>query len=363
MATQAVRFCLEMSHRYWQNARDPAAGVARVVDLARRADEAGLDSVWISEDTDAWDAFAVLGALARETRRVRLGTGVVSPFQRHPNLIAASLATLDWLSGGRAFLGLGRGQTEWYRALGEDVTAPLARLEQTFDLLHQWWVPPHRATSDGPWRVTGWERAIHPLQARPPIYLAAVGPQALALAGRQADGVLFNELASPEFMADAIRRVRQAAAAAGRDPADLAFFARVGLAVTDDPAPLLERRKSVVAVIHALPGMDRLTQTAGFDVPAIMREVRRLMRTDEVLARGGAFRELNRIGDLASAKAVIPTELVARLAVVGPAAEVRRRLAELAAIGVTHVFVSAADMPPTDWAALLDRVRPAPTTT
>lgn len=359
MATTLLQFCLDLSHHRWLNARTPALGVARVVELARRADEARLDSIWVSEDTEAWDAFAVLGALTRETTRIRLGTGVANPFHRHPNLIAASVATLDHLSGGRAFLGLGRGQPEWYgRALGVDASAPLARLEQTFDLLQQWWQPPHRATADGPWQVRGWERTIHPLQQRPPVYLAAVGPRALALAGRRADGVLFNELASVEFMTQAIAAARQAAVQVGRDPERLAFFARVGLAVTDDPDRVLEQRKNVIALIHTLPGMDRLTQTAGFDVPAIMREVRRLMRTEETLAAGGGFADLRRTGDLAAARAAIPTELVARLAAVGTARVVRERLVDLTRIGVTHVFVSGAEMPDHDWRIMLSELRP-----
>ncbi|MGH2562785.1 MAG: LLM class flavin-dependent oxidoreductase, partial [Thermomicrobiales bacterium] len=291
---------------------------------------------------------------------IRLGTGVVNPFHRHPNLIAASVATLDHLSGGRAFLGLGRGQPEWYeRALGVDADAPLARLDQTFDLLHQWWQAPHRATSDGPWRVRDWERTINPLQTPPPIYLAAVGPKALALAGKRADGVLFNELSSVAFMTSAIATVRQAASDAGRNPDRLAFFARVGLMVTDDPEPVLERRKNVIAMIHTLPGMDRLTQTPGFDVPAILAEVRRHMRTAETLAAGGGFADLRRAGDLDAARAAIPTELVARLAVVGTARNVRERLAELTRIGVTHVFVSGTDMPRDRWPELLSRIRPA----
>jgi 5,10-methylenetetrahydromethanopterin reductase len=336
---------------------DPPAAVARSVSLARHAEEAGLDSIWVSEDPDAWDAFAVLGALARETSRVRLGPGVLNPFHRHPNLIAASVATLDYLSGGRAFLGLGRGQPEWYeRALGIDLGPPLALLEETFDLLGQWWSPSHRASADGPVPVRGWERTIHPVQPAPPTYLAAVGPKALALAGRRADGVLFNELASPWFIRQAIRRTRAAALAAGRDPARLSFFARVGFAVTDDPAPILERRKNVIALIHSLPGMERLTEVPGFDVARIIADVRKAMKTDAILGRGGGFADLRREGDLHAARAAIPTELVAHLAVVGDLAHVRQRLRDLAALGVTHVFVIAEDLPPAPWGPLLDQL-------
>ncbi len=282
------------------------------------------------------------------TTRARLGSGVTNPYLRHPNLLAASVATLDRLAAGRAFLGLGRGQPEWYaRALGVETGDPLATLEETIGLLRRWWSPPHRATAEGqgrgaPFGVRDWERTVHPAQPPPgpPIYLAAAGPKALALAGRRADGVVFNALTSDTFLAEAIPAVRAAAAAAGRDPTRLAFFLRTAVAVTDDPVPILERQKTLIALVNALPGMDRLLATPGFDVPAVMAEVRRRMRTADVLARGGGFAALRRAGDLPAARAAIPTELVARLAIAGPLSHVRARLATLTALGVTHVSVA-----------------------
>jgi alkanesulfonate monooxygenase SsuD/methylene tetrahydromethanopterin reductase-like flavin-dependent oxidoreductase (luciferase family) len=276
---------------------------------------------------------------------VRLGTGVTNPFHRHPNLIAASVATIDRLSDGRAFLGLGRGQPEWYaHALGIAPHSPLALLEETLDLLDQWWTPPHRASADSPLPIHEWERSIVPI-ARPPVYLAAVGPKALELAGRRADGVLFNELASHEYLTEAITRVRDAARNAGRDPAALAFFVNPAVYVTDDPEPVLERKKGFVATVHTLPGMERLLSTPAFDVPAIVDRVRRAMKTDEVLARGGGFPELRRDGDLAAARRAIPTELIAHLAAVGPISVVRNRLRTLAEIGATHVFLDRRGLP------------------
>jgi hypothetical protein len=92
-------------------------------------------------------------------------------------------------------------------------------------------------------------------------------------------------------------------------------------------------------MIHALPGMERQLESPGIDVPAIMAEVRRLMHTNEVLARGGGFPELRRAGDLAAAKRAIPLELIERVAIVGPAHYVRERLRELHGLGVTHIFL------------------------
>src|SRR5688500_19157686 len=89
-----LRYCLELSHSEWEKGQ-PAAAVERVFDVIRTADELSFDSVWLTEDPDGWDAFAVLGAAARQTQSIRLGTGVTNPFLRHPNLIAASISTLD----------------------------------------------------------------------------------------------------------------------------------------------------------------------------------------------------------------------------------------------------------------------------
>src|SRR5262245_57842308 len=124
--TRRLTVALELSHQSWTRG-NPQQSVDRTLRTIRLADDAGFDSLWLTEDPDGWDAFAVLGAFARETHHIRLGTGVTNPYQRHPNLIAASVSTIDRLSNGRAFLGLGRGQPEWYRtALGMDVRSPLA---------------------------------------------------------------------------------------------------------------------------------------------------------------------------------------------------------------------------------------------
>jgi 5,10-methylenetetrahydromethanopterin reductase len=349
----SLQFALDVAPGTWAaaqargDAKSTRAAIARTIEIARIADEAGIESIWALEDPDGWDAFAVLTAMARVTERIRLGTGVTNPYYRHPSLIAASVSTLDLLSDGRAFLGLGRGQSEWYQhALGIRVGKPVRAIEETFDLLDQWWSPEMRASSTetaSEYQVNAWERVIRPLQSHLPIYLAAVGPLALKVAGRHTDGVLFNDLASLSFMRQAIAEVRAAARAAGRRPERLSFYARAGIVITDDPEPLYERRKSTVAAIHALPGMERLLETEGIDTERVIADVRQAMRTQETLDQGGGFRDLRRGGDLEAAKRAIPSELMRDLVVAGSIADVRARLAQFAEIGITHVFLAAQD--------------------
>ena len=347
-----MRLALALHHATWssERGRDDPDPVTKTLASARVADEAGIDAIWATEDPDGWDSFAVLSALAGITARTTLGPGVVNPWHRHPNLIAASVATLDRLSGGRAFLGLGRGQVEWYRrSLGIQALRPLAALEETIGLLRQWWSAPHVAGGPSPGQgedsvfpVREWERSVAPAQRAPgpPIYLAAVGPRALALAGRLTDGVLFNDFASETYLREAIATVRQAAADAGRDPARLAFIVRANVLVTDDPGPVLERRKAGFALITTLPGMERMVRSPIHDTAAIVARAREAMRTVETLASGGGFPALRRAGDMVAAKSAIPTALMAELCVAGPLPLVRERLARMATIGVTEVTVS-----------------------
>ena len=344
-----MRFTLDLSYHPW--ARDRGGQAPRqTLQVAHAADAAGIDVIWASEDPEGWDAFAVLSAIAAVTESAELGTSVTSPYPRHPNLLAASVATLDRLSDGRAVLGLGRGQAEWHRdALGSDTGDPLVVVGETVALLRQWWQAPHRATSpgDGHFRVRGWERVIHPRRAHVPVYLAAAGPRALDLAGALCDGVIFNAQTSNDFLRQAIPRVRAVATAAGRDPAGLAFVLHTRAAVVDTPdaeRKAIDRGKNLLSLVSTLPGMDRLVRTEGFDVRALLDEVRATMRTRATLAAGGGFPALRRSGDLPAARGLIPDDLIRRLGIIGSLPVVRERLRALDELGVTHVGVA----PPED---------------
>lgn len=344
-----MRFTLGLSHHAWLRDADGQAA-AHTLEVARAADDAGIDAIWASEDPEGWDAFAVLSAIATITNHAMLGTSVTNPYARHPNALAASLATLDRLSRGRAALGIGRGQVEWHRdALGVEIGEPLGVLHETVALLREWWTPPHVASSpaEGRHRVRDWERVVHPSQPHVPIYLAAAGPRALDLAGTDCDGVIFNMLTSHEALHDMIPRVRAAAAAAGRDPASLAFILRTNVVVVDDPAAerkALTREKTLLALIATLPGMEQCVRTEAFDVTTILGRVGAAMRTRETLAAGGGFPALRRNGDLAAARQAIPDDFIRQLAIIGPLPDVRARLRALAALGVTHVGIA----PPQD---------------
>ena len=107
--------------------------------LARAADEAGVETLWLSEGF-GHDAFSGLALLARETQRAKLGTSVVNVYSRTPGALAQHFATIDELSGGRVIVGLGAsGPGVIERFHGLPFEAPKARIRETIALLRAYW--------------------------------------------------------------------------------------------------------------------------------------------------------------------------------------------------------------------------------
>jgi 5,10-methylenetetrahydromethanopterin reductase len=341
-----MRYAIELSAAGWHRSGDLRGAVSRTLALAREADEAGFDTLWVSEDPNSWDAFAVLAAIAGVTERIRLGTAVVNPFLRHPASIAASAATLDRLSDGRAVIGLGRGQSEWLRGgLGIASARPVAALEETVALLRQWGAG-EMATSDGPFAVPGWRRSIPTVAGGgPPIYLAAMGDQALAAAGRKADGVVFNDLTSMPYMSRAIRIVRDAAKAAGRDPAALRFVARPGLAVVSDPIPVLRMYQRTLALISTLPGMAAGYALPGWDVASMVAAAQAALGDACEAAEHEGFTAIRRSPSFEQACAAFPERYVEALGMCGDIVQISEKVCMLQELGISDLVIAARYLP------------------
>ena len=173
-----------------------------------------------------------------------------------------------------------------------ELGSPLEHVRETVNLLRQWWEPNQTASSDGEITVRHWRREFSPLGA-PPIYLAATGRKMQALAGQIADGLRLNTLGSVPFLKRSVETFLEAATSVNHDPADLRIFANPGLTITandDQIEPALERKKTSIALLHALPGMDQQLEglEAEFDIEAILARVRKHMRTEEILPAAAA---------------------------------------------------------------------------
>jgi alkanesulfonate monooxygenase SsuD/methylene tetrahydromethanopterin reductase-like flavin-dependent oxidoreductase (luciferase family) len=218
--------------------------------LGERAEGIGFDAVWVGDSPLArarHDALLMLAALAARTEEVTLGTAVLLPALRQPLLLAQAISTLDRLAAGRAVLGVGAGfpfpaTQQQFAALGVPYERRVRGMAESVTGLRRLFAANGHPTSYSG-EIVGFEDVVlEPAPERPggpPIWLAGIGESAERRMGRIGDGWLPYP-PTPEQYAQSLRRVHQAAAAAGRDcPPVPGLYATVAI---DDDADRAEKR-------------------------------------------------------------------------------------------------------------------------
>ena len=191
----------------------PDHSIERTLALTRQAEAAGFSYGWLFDSHVLWrDPYPLLTLMAGATTRMRLGTCVTNPATREPSVTASTLAVLDEISGGRMDLGIGRGDSA-RRVLGKPPTS-MATLEEAIVVI-KGLVEGQAITYEGTELVMPWTG-----RWRLPVWVAGYGPMALRMTGRVADGLIL-QLADPDLIRWFVGQLREAAAAAGRDPAAL----------------------------------------------------------------------------------------------------------------------------------------------
>lgn len=225
--------------------------------LARVAEHAGLDGVWVNEHHNAADGYlpsplALLAAFAAVTARVELGTGVMlAPFH-HPLRLAEDAAVVDALSGGRLVLGLGAGwRSEEFRSFGVDARTRVRRLTETVEILGRAWTGERFSYSGRIFRFD--DVVVTPRPARPPpVLVGGFADAAIRRAGRIADGFVASNVGL-ERVRESFELAAAARAEAGR-PGPPAVAAFVDAWVSDDAErdwPLVRRAVAYQKGLHA----------------------------------------------------------------------------------------------------------------
>ena len=316
----AKQLKLALNTGYW--AGGPPAGAAESILEAERL---GFDSVWCSEAYGS-DALTPLAWWGSRTERVRLGTAIVQMSARQPAATAMAAMTLDHLSGGRFILGLGASGPQvvegWY---GMPFEKPLARTREYIGILRDIWARRTPVTSDGPYYplpvrdrpgVVGLGKplkaSIHPLREDIPVFLAAEGPKNVALAAELCDGWMAMLLSPHErFYADALAE-GFARPEARRSAEEFEVAAMVPFIVQDD----VEAAVDMVRPFYALY-FGGMGAKGGQNFHA------------NVAIRMGYEREIAEIQDLYlggkkdEAAARIPSELIQKMSLLGPADKIR----------------------------------------
>ena len=300
----------------------PGLGVNDLADLCSYAEDLGYQHAWLAEVAGP-DAFVLAAAIAGRTQAMELGVAVVPAYTRTPAVLATAALSVSNLLGGRPFrLGIGSSSevivSQWH---GTPLAYPVQRVREAVEAV--------RAILNGVNDYQGTLVATH--RFRPAVersgavelWVAGLRPKMLAVAGAVADGVCLN-LMPARVVPKQLAAVAEGARQAGRSlPADFGVMARLPVLVTDDPNSARDwLRSTFLGPYLAQPVYNNFLQWMGYEKEA------------------GAISSAWKARDREGVQAAISNSLVDELALIGSATQVRKRLDEYGAAGVTVAAIS-----------------------
>ncbi|MCI0549310.1 MAG: LLM class F420-dependent oxidoreductase [Candidatus Rokubacteria bacterium] len=287
-------------------------------EIARKAEELGYADAW-SFEADGLDAFSPLAVIGLASG-LRLGTAIANVFTRGPATLAGTVAGLAEIAPGRVCLGIGSGSSTIVEGWnGVAFRRPATRVRETAEALRQILAGERVVYRGESVSVDGFRLSRPP--AHPvPIYIAALRPGMLRVAGEVGDGVILNWL-SAEDVPRSVAVVREAAVAAGRDPAAIEVTARL-LVSLDPPGP-----EADVAVRRHI--------TAYLNVPVYRAFQEWLGRREALAPMWDAWAR----GDRRAAVAAVPPGLMDQLMLRGTLAAIRAHVLRYLAAGIDTAFL------------------------
>jgi F420-dependent oxidoreductase-like protein len=260
---------------------------------AKAAERLGYESVWTTQMPDARDASLVLAAYAANTQRVKLGTGVLPIYTRHPTAMVQMAASLDELSGGRFILGIG---------VSHKVTVESMwglRLESPVDAMREYLTIVREGLTEGRSNLDGRYFTAHTVYTGPrrpelPVMVSALNPRMLDLAGELSDGVVLY-MCTPAYVRDhVVPAVRAARERIGKTLDGFEIVAAVPVCLTSDRAAAQDVFRKTLARYASLPYYRKMMDASGLGPD---------LEKDPI--GEGALDELAGIGDEARVRDVI----------------------------------------------------------
>ena len=306
------------------------------IDLARMADDYGAEAVG-THDTAfiGGDAYVRATLIALGATRARVGLRPTNPITREPQVMASFLASIDSLTGGRAFMDMASGDSAVLN-IGYDV-ATRARIEDYVTCVRSLLATGEATYQGRPQRVR-WASTV--TRQRIPISICAEGPRMLHLGGRIGDGVVAGTGLLPEVIKDTVARIHAGAREAGRNPADVDVWFTTRTSLDEDRDLAIQNVKASVSSIlnHSMRfGLD------GKHVPDALRAkiqeyVDGYELYDHVLQEGRNPKRMEQLG--------LTSYALDRFALAGNASDWIKRIEQVAEAGARKLWVSlrAADL-------------------
>ena len=300
---------------------------ARVIDLACRAERYGFSHVWTFDSHILWEEpYVIYSKILDETRNVIVGPMVTNPATRDITVTASVFATLNEMYGNRTVIGIGRGDSAVRVTNGKPVS--VGELRQAVvdlkGLVNGEEIEYNGNTLRLPWAG----------KSRAEVMVAAYGPKVLALTGEVGDGFIL-QLADPSIAEWTIKAVRDAAAAAGRNPDDVYICVAAPAYVTDGSPEALAHARDQLRWFGGMVGnhVADIVERYGADGGAVPEALTEYIKNRQ----GYDYNEHGKAGN--SHTNFVPDEIIDRFCIIGPPEEHVRRIEELKALGVDQFAV------------------------
>lgn len=293
--------------------------IEHVLECAKVADEAGFDSLWMS-DYKSGDVFSVLSACALVTERIKLGSGVVVVFNRAPTTVAMCAASVDIISKGRFILGLGQGHRHIVEEEnGLQYAKPFQRLVEYTEIIRAL-IKDGRVSYRGQIFKLDYYFWFKPYRERIPIYFGPMFPQSMELTGRMADGAVSTQL-TVQRTPFLVQGIREGAIKAGRDPAEVDVGSYLLTLLTKDKKAARDVVKRHMAwYVGTLARYRNLMRDSGF------------LEVDKAA-------EAWQAGDEERAANLLSDELADAVAIIGDVDECQSRIEEYRRAGLMHPII------------------------
>jgi 1,4-dihydroxy-2-naphthoate octaprenyltransferase len=251
--------------------------VREIAAWARRAEDLGLDSIWVHDSYFERDPITYLSAMGMETRRIGLGAGALNPYTRHPVVVAMTMSALDDLAPRRVTLALGSGLPLRLSQMAIPYDDTVARVSEAIDQIRRLWTGQPLKLND---KVPPLQPMFQPPH-RIPIYIAAYRTPFLDLCGEKADGYLARPAESLPAFQKMRARVLESAAAHGRGAGDIDFRGYLLCLFDSSRQDALNRAKREPFVIYMISVLSDISmKRAGFD-PALRSQIAAAWRAED----------------------------------------------------------------------------------
>ena len=293
-----------------------------IVECVKVAEELGYESAWVAEGHGG-DQFSVLTACAVATEKIKLGTSITSVFVRTPPTIAMAAASVDYFSNGRFILGVGTShKVQVGPEHGLEFTRPVQRLRECVDIIRAILKDSDVNYHGEIYDIDRFDLWFQPLRKEIPVFVAAVFPKMLEICGEIAQGAILT-WCTLDHAAEAAAHVGLGARNAGRDPADVEVASLLPCAVSDNREAARDlMRMPIASYAGRFPRYRKLMIDAGF--PEEIEDVRAAWQA----------------GNIQESLDLVPSGLIDKIGLVGTADEVRGKLADYRAAGITLPIVS-----------------------